>query len=187
MTRRLQCYRSIWACNVSFIKIISVEVQFSCYSPVYPLLCPVFKRLFFTFEIQSGFPDGICEGPKLFFCRNPTVQCCREFCGVPIVAACYDGTALCWWWIQRHLPYISSDAHIYLCRTAVSKVSCHVLVQASHSFISVLDVFLLSIFWYCRAIFHMERAEGVYIYFNEMWPKCLAKCELKFYCKQVTT
>lgn len=24
---------------------------------------------------------------------------------------------------------------------------------------------------------------GVYIYFNEMWPKCLAKCELKFYCQ----
>lgn len=24
---------------------------------------------------------------------------------------------------------------------------------------------------------------GVYICFDEMWTKCLAKCELKFYCK----
>lgn len=48
--------------------------------------------------------------------------------------------------------------------------------------------FFLSIFWYYRAIFHMERVEviflkGVYIFFNEMWPKCHAKCELKFYCQ----
>lgn len=45
-TRRLQCYRSLRAYNVSFIKIISVQIQCSYNSPVDPLLCPIFHNLF---------------------------------------------------------------------------------------------------------------------------------------------
>lgn len=152
-----------------------------------------FQHPFLTLELHSEFPGGICGGPKLFFSRNPTVQCCRRFCGVHIVAACYDGIVLCWWQVQKHLPYISKDAHIYLCRTVVSKVACLILVQACHSFRAVL-VF----FFFCQSFAVAEQFliwreqksffSGVYIYvLMECGLSALLNVNLSFTAKQVTT
>lgn len=64
-------------------------------------------------------------------------------------------------------------------------MGCHVPVQACHLFSAVLEFFFC-----CQSFDSTEQFltwreqnscfSGVYICFDEMWTKCLAKRELKF-------